>query len=208
MDMWDLFLCAWSTVHSNVDTEQVRRKYLSLVHNYTESHRFYHNLFHIQAMLQDLDEISSLSKKKKATIQLAIFYHDCIYNIGASDNEIQSKMVFDEDCKALGLEEPIAEVGDMIMSTALYDQQGSVNILGDLDLATLALPYPAYSNLGKLLFEEYGSRFTEAQMIEGRKEFLLKMLSLPEIFTNNPEMDSLAHANMGRQLAELIQVSK
>jgi predicted metal-dependent HD superfamily phosphohydrolase len=161
-------------------------------------------------MLQDLEELP-LSKARKSNLQLAIFYHDYIYSPGASDNEMQSKIVFDEDCKALGVDPLVgsaALISKMILSTAYYETQGSVNDLGDLDLATLALPYDEYTYHGKLLFEEYSSRFLESQMIEGRRDFLVRMLSLPKIFNHDPERDSRAQLNMGRQLAELLRWSK
>lgn len=204
MYMWFIFSSAWNSVHPGSPSPEIlRQKYQALVHHYTELHRHYHNLFHIQKMLEDSEQLQ-ITKKAKAQLQLAIFYHDYIYRPGASDNEIQSKMVFEEDCLALNLEPPTS-ISDMIMSTALYEKQGSVNDLGDLDLATLALPYDEYTFHGKLLFEEYGNRFLEQQMIEGRRDFLVKMLSLPKIFNNDPEKDSLACANMGRQLAELLR---
>ena len=204
MDMWEVFQSAWGAV-SGSDRELVRKRYQVLIHHYTESHRHYHNLFHIQKMLEESEELTFRKIYNKAQLQLGIFYHDYIYVPGALDNELQSKMVFEEDCRTLGLTDVPVQVSDMIMSTALYETQGSVNPLGDLDLATLALPYDEYTYFGRLLFEEYGNRFIESQMIEGRKEFLVKMLSLPKIFSNDLEMDSRAHANMGRQLAELLR---
>lgn len=208
MDMWDLFYSAWTVVsQGSADKEVIRRKYLALIHQYSKLGRHYHNLFHIQRMLQDLEELT-LSKVRKSNLQLAIFYHDYIYSPGASDNEMQSKIFFEEDCKALDVDPLVgsaALISEMILSTAYYETQGSVNDLGDLDLATLALPYDEYTYHGKLLFEEYSSRFLESQMIEGRRDFLVRMLSLPKIFNHDPEMDSRAQSNMGRQLAELLR---
>jgi len=61
--------------------------------HYGESHRHYHKMSHIQQMLQ-LQQDHSALVAKPLTMQLAIFFHDAIYNPHSSQNEKDSALLF------------------------------------------------------------------------------------------------------------------
>lgn len=53
--------------------------------------RYYHNLEHLKFMLNELDDIKyKFTIKQINDIELAIFYHDIVYEFDAVDNEEKS----------------------------------------------------------------------------------------------------------------------
>lgn len=55
---------------------------------YSETHRHYHTLKHIESCLAHLDSITL--KELKRNLELAIWFHDVIYNPKKKDNEAKS----------------------------------------------------------------------------------------------------------------------
>ena len=64
-----------------------------LIAFYSEPQRFYHTLTHIEHCLSLIDKISSELQSPEA-LELAIWYHDVIYEPGAIDNEQLSADLF------------------------------------------------------------------------------------------------------------------
>ena len=66
------------------------RAFQVLEEKYAEPHRHYHNLNHIGFLLRKFDETGEKSEE----IEMAIWYHDAIYDPKAGDNEAQSAGFF------------------------------------------------------------------------------------------------------------------
>jgi len=62
----------------------------NLIYSYTEGHRYYHNLDHIEYMLGVLSNLSNLSNDDRMVLQYAILYHDKVYIPGDKYNEKKS----------------------------------------------------------------------------------------------------------------------
>jgi predicted metal-dependent HD superfamily phosphohydrolase len=60
-----------------------------LIHAYSSPDRYYHNLTHIQDCLSVFDQTSSLVAHPKE-VELAIWFHDAVYDTRRSDNEQKS----------------------------------------------------------------------------------------------------------------------
>jgi len=64
-----------------------RRDSVSQHHSkYSESHRKYHTLRHLEECLSHLDEVRHLAVRP-AEIELALWFHDAIYDVRRHDNE-------------------------------------------------------------------------------------------------------------------------
>lgn len=63
--------------------------FIQLVYYYNQPNRRYHDLGHIRKMLNKFDEIKHLLNNPDA-VELAIWFHDAIYETWANDNEIRS----------------------------------------------------------------------------------------------------------------------
>src|SRR6188508_2389895 len=62
---------------------------------YTEPHRHYHNPRHISECLAEYDSSRHLAVQPVA-VELAIWFHDAIYDTHAADNEEQSAWLADQ----------------------------------------------------------------------------------------------------------------
>src|SRR5690554_3729785 len=62
---------------------------------YSSKKRYYHNLIHLENMLNELNDVKS-QVKDLDTLLFAIYYHDIIYDATKSDNEHQSALLFEE----------------------------------------------------------------------------------------------------------------
>lgn len=144
---------------------------------YSESHRHYHNLRHIAAMLAKLDEVSP----GDVAMELAIWFHDVIYDPRGRDNEEQSAAFF------------VAEMADsldpmfwldvvrLILATDYSRKRTGAadeDLLRDIDLSILASAPEAYQAYTEAVRHEYahvpdedfrnGRRAVMERILEGR----------------------------------------
>ena len=61
--------------------------------HYTQPHRYYHTLTHLEQMFGHFDKVESLLSDP-VSVALAIWYHDIIYQPARNDNERQSADYF------------------------------------------------------------------------------------------------------------------
>jgi predicted metal-dependent HD superfamily phosphohydrolase len=86
-----------------VPERDARMVHADLAKRYGEAHRHYHTLVHVDRMLGLLDE-TGLGNDR---IELAIWFHDCVYDPLASDNEAASARRF-QGCMGGGLDSAFA----------------------------------------------------------------------------------------------------
>src|SRR5215212_1972660 len=84
---------------------------------YSEPHRFYHNAVHILDCLQQFDSVRHLATRADE-VELAIWYHDIVYNPRASDNEERSAAWAKRDLENANINsEKVGRIVDLIMAT-------------------------------------------------------------------------------------------
>jgi len=93
---------------TSADTADVANKIIMAYHG---KHRVYHNLTHIMHCLEEFSEIKS-NLKDPETVEIAIWFHDAVYNRFSIHNEYNS-FLFAK--KLLGIAE--ADLLDLILST-------------------------------------------------------------------------------------------
>ncbi len=80
----------WAQVWRRVTTAcENQSAYEGLVSRYSEPQRHYHNLAHIAECLVEFDSARELAKGP-VPVELAIWFHDAIYDPNAADNEERS----------------------------------------------------------------------------------------------------------------------
>lgn len=112
--------------------------FADLVARYSEPHRAYHTLRHIEHCLNELDEVRDLAINPDA-IEMAIWYHDVVYD-RATDNEEKSADFAVKVANELGLRTDFsAEVSRLIMTTKhmAVPQDNDGRLLADIDIAIL-----------------------------------------------------------------------
>ena len=167
-----------------VEPRSGKRVLFDLVRAYSGGSRFYHNLGHVQEVLQKIEELRSLAGDFPA-IQLAAWFHDAIYDPTAKDNEEKSARYATEVLASLGLPEvTIDRVSQMIVATK-YHQAASEDIdsqiLLDADLAILGEENTEYRFYAVGIRREY-SWLSDAEYCQRRIQFLHKILQRKRIY--------------------------
>ncbi len=141
-----------------VNDDRTRREFANLVKHYGEEGRYYHNLEHINNLLETVSQLRDLAHDLPV-IQLAIWYHDVIYDSRSNENE---KLSAESARSSLtGLEFPMATVDrivELIMATTNHlAPEGDVDaqILLDADLAPLGDEPAAFQRQSQALRKEF-----------------------------------------------------
>lgn len=134
--------------------------------------RYYHDETHLQHVIDMLDwsrtalektgEVTHLSPGEKQnlfdTVELALWYHDIIYDPTAKDNEAQSRDMFLAHAAAAGLPESIQhKVAALIDLTAAHTSASSLmeNLMVDCDLAVLGADKDTFQKYDDNIRKEY-----------------------------------------------------
>ena len=149
----DRLLSRWRDMSREVTIES-DPIFVDLLERYSESFRAYHNLEHIQECLDHLDAARHLAARP-VEVELAIWFHDAIYDPRRSDNEERSALLAEE---ALGIAPQTARrVGDLIRLTthARMPPVGDGALLCDIDLAILGAPPERFARYNNAIRREY-----------------------------------------------------
>ena len=76
----------WERIGAQGNAHEV---YNDLVARYSEPCRVYHTLVHIRHCLDEFEQVRHLATNPD-TVELALWYHDAIYNTKAKDSEERS----------------------------------------------------------------------------------------------------------------------
>lgn len=177
-----------------------------LVAMYSESWRTYHNLDHISSCLGFFDDCRHQAESPDA-IELAIWFHDCIYVVGAKDNEAKSRDWFLSQSEGI-LPEPLRRnVAGLIMDTRHVSRPESDDgkLLADIDLTSFGLPWEKYLSDGKNVQHEFSGG--ENGSSKGKKSaFLEKLLERDSIYYSpyyKKHFEKSAQDNIARHIGSL-----
>ena len=116
-----------------------------LVELYSQKWRSYHNFSHIQACLSWFDDCRNHAKNADS-IEMAIWFHDCIYIVGKTDNEAQSRDFFLEQSDGILGNDFKTVVANLIMDTCHAEKPVTKDgqLLADIDLTSFGLSWEDY----------------------------------------------------------------
>jgi len=186
--------------------DRIINSYIELLKRYNEPHRKYHNLKHINDCLAEFSKVFHLAKEPNA-LELAIWYHDAIYEIGASDNEKKSSFLADGIMSGfLVSEELIKTVKDIIVATEhnKIPESFDAKLMLDIDISNIGSA-DKFKETNKLIREEY-SLVPDNLFASGRSNILQSFLDrssiyLTEIFQERYEQS--ARENITSAIREL-----
>jgi predicted metal-dependent HD superfamily phosphohydrolase len=171
---------------------------------YGEAGRHYHTLDHIVTLLRLLDVHGSTAADRDA-LELAIYFHDAVYDPLRSDNEAASAALAGQRLPALNLPAGlIAKVEQYILATrhnsgTELPDDADLALLLDLDLSILAAERSVYAGYAKAIRREYETLPDEVYR-PGRKKVLSAFLARPQIYST-PALRALWEARARDNLA-------
>jgi len=125
---------------------------------YGEEWRSYHNIGHISDCLGYFDDCCDQASNPDA-MEMAIWFHDCIYEIGARNNEARSRDWFMEQTRGILDDKFRNRVSELIMDTCHRHQPDTEDgkLIADIDLTSFSLPWDQYIADGKNVQKELGN---------------------------------------------------
>jgi len=197
----------WAKLMQGLGFEENSETFYALNSRYSESHRFYHTKEHIGACLQYLDELCADAVKPNE-VELAIWFHDAIYDPFSSTNEADSATWAKEFLSQNNApDSQIENVNKLIMAT-LHDATPSANdeaLLVDIDLSTLGESTATYDEYEKSVRKEY-KRVPYFIYKKKRKEILKGFLKRAFIYTTPyflERHEKRARENLTRAISSL-----
>lgn len=173
--------------------------------HYHEDHRAYHGWIHIGAMLRDLDSIRfapDFAGVALDEVELAVFFHDVIYDPQATDNEARSAALYRDAATGMMPPDRIDRVVNMILATTHHDASDDpkTRLLLDLDLAILGSTANEYRRYCGAIRAEY-EHVSQSDWRKGRAKVLEKFLARSAIY-QTPHFHGLLEANAREHLNE------
>lgn len=143
---YDRFRLLWQRCLLDSAIDESATIHQQLIASYSEPQRFYHRLTHIEHCLALIEKISSELQSPEA-LELAIWYHDVIYQPGAKDNEqlsadlfmTTSDGVFDDNLRDTVYQHIMATVHD----GSEVNHADTIYML-DIDLSSFGRPWAEF----------------------------------------------------------------
>lgn len=173
---------------------------------YTETGRYYHTDKHIAECLQRFQGLRSLARRP-SEIEVALWFHDAIYDTRRSDNEERSAAWAREYLRAEGADAAvIRNVVAMILATKTHATSASdAALLVDIDLGILGASDSAFESYDRAIRLEY-HWVPEDRYRAGRAQILKTFLERDRIYNTAEIRDAYEHQarrNLSRKVAEL-----
>lgn len=194
----------WQQVDAASDPQSVYQELVSL---YSEPHRHYHNLTHLAECLAEFDSARPLAKNPVA-LELAIWFHDGVYDTHAADNEERSaELARQRITQAGGGAELGGAVAVLVLATKTHDPalHPDAPLLGDVDLSILGRRKERFEQYEAQIRQEY-DWVPEWTFASKRSEILESFLARERIYATAPfftKFEKQARENIGRSIQRL-----
>lgn len=189
------------------NTLQSEQLWREIVKHYTNKSRFYHNLTHLEQMLQKLQHCKARIADWD-TVLFSLFYHDIIYNPLRQDNEEKSAAFAVKRLQDLSYPSvKTAKCYSQILSTKGHQisEDADTNFFTDADLSILGSGWETYAQYAANIRKEY-ALYPDFLYKKGRKKVLQYFLQMDRIYKTtyfHEQFEEPARKNMIRELQQL-----
>lgn len=198
----------WNAIWNGLGaTSADARLFHELSHRYAESHRYYHTLQHLDECFAWMPAVMPLAEHPYE-IELALWFHDAIYDVKRQDNEEKSAEWARSAAVAAGLS---TDVGERIYELVMVTRHSGVptaidaRLLVDIDLSILGAKAERFDEYERQVREEYG--WVPMMLFRRkRRQILEEFIGRPRIFSTSYFFERLelsARSNLGRSIAKL-----
>ena len=189
-----------------IDMNMAYQAFDFIVAAYGNPQRHYHTLEHIGEMLKITGKLGR-GLPHPIELNLAVWYHDVVYDPHSKTNEEDSATVAGEQLAVLGLEPHQRDIVKQLIFVTKHDAVHSsklaeADVLLDADLAILGASEQRYARYATDIRKEY-AWVPEAEYRAGRKAVLEGFLKRPAIYRTAwllAEGEERARANMTAEL--------
>lgn len=193
---------AWQGIAGNTPNPALREQLLA---RYAEAHRAYHTQQHLRECLDLFERYRGLATHPDE-VEIALWFHDSVYDVRAHDNETRSADWAVSALAAAGAgPDAIARIEALILATrhTSVPAGDDERLLVDIDLSILGADAARFVEYDAQIRQEY-------QHVPGiiyrfkRKAILRSFLDRPRIYGTDAlheRYESTARANLGRAIA-------
>ena len=198
------WLALWQRLGARGNASAV---YNDLATRYSEPHRAYHTLEHIGHCLDEFEQVRYLATNPDA-VELALWYHDAIYDTKAKDSEERSAVLAAEVVRSASLPDNLGQsVANLIMATkhTATPTDPDVQLLVDIDLSILGQSEDKFDEYERQVRKEYEC-VAEDAFVVGRSAILKSFLGRSTIYSTQffrNKYESQARRNIAKSLARL-----
>lgn len=147
---------SWFELHRHYHFSEPQKIFNKLIAAYSEKQRAYHTLQHLYECLVILDSIRS-DLKDAYSVELALWYHDAVYDPQAKDNELKSAELFEKYMAQDLSVEIVEKIKRWIIATQKHESTNELDLqfLLDIDLAILAASPERFEEYEQQIQQEY-----------------------------------------------------
>ena len=175
-----------------------------LIACYSEPHRRYHTLQHLGECFEKLDEIRAPAEHP-AEIELALWFHDAIYDVKRRDNEKKSADWARASASAAGVPDAACDrVHALVMATRhkAVPRGTDAELLVDVDLSILGAAPERFDEYERQVRQEY-AWVPNFLFRRERRKILKDFLARPRIFNTarfRERYEQQARSNIKRSI--------
>jgi predicted metal-dependent HD superfamily phosphohydrolase len=189
------------------ESAQVEPLWREIETRYSEPHRAYHNLTHLELLIEQLSEVKTQIEDWD-TILFSVFYHDIVYSTTGNTNEEQSADIAVKRLSEIGYPaEKIKKCHAQILATKGHTvtSDNDTDLFTDADLSILGQTQDVYMTYAKQIRSEY-SQYPDEQYKPGRKKVLEHFLKMDRIYKSEyffTTFEKQARANLQFEIDQL-----
>jgi predicted metal-dependent HD superfamily phosphohydrolase len=194
----------WRQLGASESDDELFRRLLAC---YSEPHRKYHTVQHLEECFAHLENVLSLAERAEE-VELALWFHDAIYNTKRKDNERRSAEWARDVVLSAGLTgEQASRIYELVMTT-VHDATPAgkdAEVLVDIDLAILGSDTARFDEYENQVREEY-AWVPEPLYRAARRKILQEFANRTSIYSTEyfrAEHEARARDNIARSLARL-----
>ena len=195
---------AWAGLRASDDGILLRDALLAA---WTEPQRRYHTLRHLGDCIALLEQASHLAAHA-AEVEIALWFHDAVYDLKAKDNEARSANWAEQALSAAQVEpDARVRVQELIMATRHAAQPGSDDgrLLVDIDLSILGAEPERFDEYEVQVRQEYA--WVPGPLFRRKRRGLLQgFLARQNIYSTQwfqQRFESVARSNLQRSIGRL-----
>ncbi|MEM7592390.1 MAG: hypothetical protein AAF383_12855 [Cyanobacteria bacterium P01_A01_bin.83] len=185
--------------------------FANLIKAYSDQKRHYHNLYHLQHILDSLTEVQGLIVHFPA-LQLCAWFHDYIYDPQAIDNEMESAIAAEKILSKLRVNfDTLRLVQQIILSTRKHEpflEETDNLIFLDVDLSILGTSPDKYLAYSQAIRQEY-SHLSDRDYRTGRQQILTQFLLKDRIYYTDyfyQKLEFSARENLQTEINNLVSI--
>jgi predicted metal-dependent HD superfamily phosphohydrolase len=188
---------AWSGVGASGDGASLLNHLLT---RYAEPHRKYHTLQHLSECIAHFEAVATMPEHA-GEVEIALWFHDAIYELRSSENEVQSADWARTELVAAGVQRDAAErVHALVLVTrhSALPVSADEQLLVDIDLSILGASAERFAEYEAQVRQEY-RWVPDFVFCSKRKAILAEFLERKSIYSTchfQALLESRARANL------------